>query len=82
MKSYFFPPTTSRTKMPEFIVFIHILKIVFGLQNKLLFWDIILVRELKNHSFPFRDILLEQFLHTWTFAQVCLLAGEIKSPRG
>ena len=47
-ESSFPPPTTSHTKISEIIVFIHILKIVFGLQNKLLFWDIIIKRKLKN----------------------------------
>ena len=49
----------SHTKISELIVFIHILKILFGLQHKLLFWAI--TQQKSKESFPINDMFSRTF---------------------
>ena len=46
--------------MSDLIVFIRVLQIVFGLQNKFLFWDI--THEKTTKRFPFGDIFPRTFI--------------------
>ena len=71
---------SSHTKISKLIIFIHVPKIVLGLQNKLTFWNNLLMRKLKNLS-RLVIFFLEHFFfcaHSPFLSFICYPVGDDK----